>query len=249
MAVGKNKKVYKKKAGRKVVDPFKDKEWFDVKAPSVFPIRQIGKTMGTKTKGTKLVRDSLVGRVFEVSLGDLKPNGEDDAFRLFKLKAQELQGTTLLTQFHGMDMTTDKLRSLVRKWHTLVEAHADIKTTDGYYLRLHCIGFTKRRPNQTRKTSYAKGSQVRTIRRKMVEIMKRESDGCDLTELTTKLIPEIIGREIEKATVGVYPLQNVFVRKVKTLKAPKTDITRLLEAHGGAAVVTEDKGAAVEREE
>jgi hypothetical protein len=27
--------------------------------------------------------------------------------------------------------------------------------------------------------------------------------------LTTKLIPEVIGREIEKATQGIYPLQNV----------------------------------------
>ena len=83
----------------------------------------------------------------------------------------------------------------------------------------------------------------------MVEIMKRESDGCDLTELTTKLIPEIMGREIEKATVGVYPLQNVYIRKVKTLKAPKTDITRLLEAHGGVAIKEEEKGDKVERED
>ena len=160
MAVGKNKKLGKKKKGRKQIDPFKDKEWDSVRAPSVFPIRDIGYTMGTKTRGTKLIRDTLINRVFEVSLGDLKPNGEDDAFRKFKLKSEEVQGNHLLTQFHGMDMTTDKLRSLVRKWHTLVEAHVDIKTTDGYVLRLHCIGFTKRRPNQQRKTSYAKASQV-----------------------------------------------------------------------------------------
>ncbi len=48
----------------------------------------------------------------------------------------------------GMDLTTDKVRSLVRKWQTLIEAHVDVRTTDGYTLRMFCIGFTKKRQNQ-----------------------------------------------------------------------------------------------------
>jgi small subunit ribosomal protein S3Ae len=43
----------------------------------------------------------------------------------------------------------------------------------------------------------------------MVEIMAREASACSLAQLTQKLIPEVIGREIEKATQGIYPLQNV----------------------------------------
>merc|ERR1712226_1199238 len=142
----------------------------------------------------------LLGRVFEVSLGDLKTKGEDDAFRKFKLKIEEITGSQCLTNFYGMDLTTDKLRSLVRKWHTLIEANVDVKTTDGYTLRLFCIGFTKRRSNQVRKTSYAQSSQVRTIRRKMIEIMQREASVVDLAELVQrKLIAESFGRVIDKA--------------------------------------------------
>jgi small subunit ribosomal protein S3Ae len=250
MAVGKNKKLGKKrKGGRKIVDPFSKKEWYDVKAPNMFNIRQVGKTVATKTQGLKNSRDSLVGRVFEVSLGDLKTKGEDDAFRKFKLKTEEVTGFQCLTNFYGMDLTTDKLRSLVRKWHTLIEAYVDVKTTDGYYLRLFCIGFTKRRMGQNRKTSYAQSAQIRNIRRKMVEIMAREGSNCDLhTLVQTKLITELIGREITKACEGVYPLQNVMIRKVKTLKAPKTDITKLLELHGGVDSV-KDLGKPMEREE
>lgn len=43
----------------------------------------------------------------------------------------------------------------------------------------------------------------------MVEIMTRDASSCTLAQLTQKLIPEVIGRDIEKATQGIYPLQNV----------------------------------------
>jgi small subunit ribosomal protein S3Ae len=98
-----------------------------------------------------------------------------------------------------MDFTTDKVRSIVRKWQTLIEANVDVKTSDGYILRLFSIGFTKRQANQVKKTTYAQSSQVREIRAKMVEIMKREAEGSDLKELVQKFVPESIGREIEKA--------------------------------------------------
>ena len=52
--------------------------------------------------------------MFEVSLADLQ--NDEVAFRKFKLIVEDVQGKNCLTNFHGMDMTTDKLRSLVKKW-------------------------------------------------------------------------------------------------------------------------------------
>ena len=69
------------------------------------------------------------------------------------------------------------------------------------------------------------------IRRKMVEIMANQASTCDLKELVSKFIPEVIGKEIEKATSSIFPLQNVFIRKVKILKAPKFDLGKLMEVN------------------
>jgi len=67
----------------------------------------------------------------------------------------------------------------------------------------------------------------------MVDIMQKETAQVDLNGLVDKLMSEVIGREIEKKTQSIYPLHNVLIRKVKMLRAPKVDIGRLLEIHGG----------------
>ncbi|XP_025243980.1 40S ribosomal protein S3a-like [Theropithecus gelada] len=202
MAVGKNKRLTKggkKGAKKKVVDPFSKKDWYYVKAPAMFNIRNIGKTLVTRTQGTKIASDGLKGRVFE----------------------------------------------------TMIEAHVDVKTTDGYLLRLFCVGFTKKHNNQIWKTSYAQHQQVRQIRKKMMEIMTREVQTNDLKEVVNKLIPDSIGKDIEKACQSIYPLHDVFVRKVKMLKKPKFELGKLMELHGEGSssgkATGDETGAKVER--
>ncbi|KAL1789768.1 40S ribosomal S3a [Sigmodon hispidus] len=136
MAVG------KKGAKKKVVDPLSKKDWYDVKALAMFNIRNIGKTLVTRTQGTTIASDGLKGQVFEVSLADLQ--NDEVAFRKFKLITEDVQGKNCLTNFHGMDLTWDKMCSMVKKWQTMTEAHFDVKTTDGYLLHLFCVGFTKK---------------------------------------------------------------------------------------------------------
>lgn len=245
MAVGKNKRITKGKKGgkKKIVDPFTKKDWYDVKAPSVFKVRNIGKTLVTRTQGTKIASEGLKGRVFEVSLADLQEN-EDNSFRKFRLRVEDVQGKNCLTNFWGMTFTTDKLRSLVRKWQSLIEAVVEVKTTDGYTLRVFCIGFTKKLRGQVKRTCYAQSSQIRQIRKKMVERITKDASSCDLKTLVTHFIPESIGTNIEKECLGIYPLQNVFIRKAKIVKAPKFDLSKLMDVHGD---YSEDVGTQIAR--
>ena len=190
MAIGKNKRLTKGKKGgkKKVTDPFLKKEQYCVRAPSMFQTRNAGKTIITRTQGTKIASEGLKGRVFEISLADLNGGDESQAYRKIRLVCEDVQGTNVITNFHGMDMTRDKLCSLIRKWQTLIDAHIDVRTTDGYLLRVFCIAFTKKQTNQAVKsTCYAQAGQVRNIRKQMFEILNEEATKCDLKELVQKL--------------------------------------------------------------
>jgi small subunit ribosomal protein S3Ae len=237
----------KKGGKKKATNPFDKKDLYAIKAPSVFANRNAGKTIITRTAGNKIASEGLKGRVFEVSLADLNGGDESQGFRKIRLVAEDVQGTDVITNFNGLDMTRDKLCSLIRKWQSLIEAHVDVRTTDGYYLRIFAIAFTKKQSNQAVKsTCYAQAGQIRNIRKKMFEIMTEEAGKCDLKELVQKLIasPDIIAEEITKKCQTIFPLQNVFIRKVKVLKKPKFDLTKLMEMHGD---VVEDTGVALDK--
>uniref|UniRef100_A0A8C4MLK4 40S ribosomal protein S3a n=1 Tax=Equus asinus asinus TaxID=83772 RepID=A0A8C4MLK4_EQUAS len=100
----KNKRGGKKGAKKKVVDPFSKKDWYDVKAPAMFNIRNIGKTLVTRTQGTKIASDGLKGRVFKVSLADAQ--NDEVAFRKFKLITEDVQGKKCLTSMAWILLVT-----------------------------------------------------------------------------------------------------------------------------------------------
>lgn len=258
MAVGKNKGLSKggKKGGKKkVVDPFSRKDWYDVKAPNMFTTRQIGKTLVNRTQGQRIASDYLKGRVFEVSLADLQKDTDPErSFRKFRLIAEDVQDRNVLCNFHGMDLTTDKYRSMVKKWQTLIEAIVEAKTTDGYLLRVFCIGFTAKDQLSQRKTCYAQHSQVRKIRARMTEIISNEVTNSDLKQMVNKLALDSIAKDIEKLCQRIYPLHDVYIRKVKVLKKPRFDLSKLLELHGDGGgksteAVVSAEGTVVDRPE
>merc|ERR1712018_139498 len=110
MAVGKNKglsKGGKKGAKKKIVDPFTRKDWYDIKAPSIFKVRDVGKTLVNRTQGTRIASDGLKGRYMryhwliynpKLMLKEVSVNSGSSA-KMFKANC--------LTNFYGMTLTTD----------------------------------------------------------------------------------------------------------------------------------------------
>lgn len=219
------------KKGKIKQDAFAKKSWFLVRAPNIFKNRDIGRTPVNKTAAGVTSASLLKGRCFETCLADLNQD-EDQYYRKIKFVVEDTKDGVCFTDFHSMRLTTDKRKGIVRKWHSLFEAVTDVRTADGYLVRLFVIAQTQRRPNQVRKRCYAKTSQIKRIRKKMVDIMVRESVSCDIKQLFEKFFPESIGLQIERECQGIFPLKNVYVYKCKILSKPKVDQLRLRELHG-----------------
>lgn len=250
MAVGKNKRVSKggKRGGKKkVVEPMARKEWYDVVAPSVFKTRQFTKTICNKTQGTKIAADYLRGRVYEGNLADLdQTQGKDQPFRKVKFAVQEVQGRNLLTQFHGMDLTTDRLRSLVRKWGTLLETVVEAKTADGYVMRIFFIAFTRKQKTQLSKNSYSKTRLEKWVRHRITSITQKRFAKLDINQAVKQMTQDVLVDFLHKRCNPIMPLRDVKIRKVKVTRTPKFDMQKLLDSHGAIPESNEAKERIVE---
>lgn len=141
-------------------------------------------------------------------------------------------------------MTRDRLCHIVKKWQSTIESFVDVKTQDGYFMRIFAIAFTQRRKTQLKATCYASACQKAKIRKKMREIIVEEAKTCNLKQVAGKFVERQIEKRIGKECNRIFPLQNIYLKKVKMLKKPKFDFSRLMDMYSdkaGAARVIDEK--------
>jgi len=162
---------------------------------------------------------------------DLAPNQDAFHWRKIRLIVDQTEGRQAITSFYGVDTTRDELCSLIKKRKTLIEAISDVKSQDGYVLRVFVIAFTRESANQKSKTNYALSSQQKIIRRKINEIIAKEVAKANATQILNNFTSEVVEKKITKEILPIYPVKNVKVRKIKVIQRPNLDFNKLNEMH------------------
>jgi len=230
MAKGKNKLQQKRGhgKGKEQRHPFFKKQWYKLQSPpSIANSVEVGWTPVNKTIGTKLSKDGLMHRVCEVSFADIN---EQTPFpwKKVKMQVEEVKGSTLYTSFYGINIIKEKLYNYLRKRMSLIDVVCDVKTQDGYILRVLITTFTARKASQLKNNTYAKHSQVRAIRKAFVKFVARRAAGCTAGEFAQNVINEDISKKLLEKGSKIYTLSHVLVRKVKVLKKSKIDVNKLV---------------------
>jgi small subunit ribosomal protein S3Ae len=184
-------------------DARKAKQWYKVLAPEMFGRAPVGET-------TSYDPDKVVGRVIETTLGDLTNNFSKQNTKL-RFRVDKVAGDSAYTRFVGHEMTTDYIRSLVKRRTSRIDAIVDVTTTDGFQVRVKPSCFTVKR---------ARANQVKSIRELSKQVVLTKATGLDLSQLIQEVVLGKLSLDIYKEAKAVYPLRRVEVRKTEIVTEP-----------------------------
>lgn len=183
----------------------KAKLWYKVVSPEMFGRAPFGETIANDP-------ERIVGRVVETTLGDLTNNFSKQNTKL-RFRVDRVAGDAAYTKFLGHEMTTDYVRSLVKRRTSRIDSIVDVTTTDGYQVRIKPSCFTVKR---------ARANQVKSIRELSRKVILEKSKSLDLNQLIQDVVLGKLSLDIYKEAKMIYPLRRVEVRKTEIVTEPGT---------------------------
>ena len=186
---------------RKVKDKWKAKNWYTLFAPDMFNRQVIGETLTDDPS-------KLMGRVTETTVQDLTGDFSKMHIKL-QLKAHDIRGTEVFTQFVGHDMTSDYIRRLTRRKRTRTDTVIEVATKDNWKVRIKPMVITDRRIQS------AKQHAIRTI---MENTIKDVAARGTIGDLVRTMITGELSKEIASNCKKIQPISRVEVRRSEVVK-------------------------------
>jgi small subunit ribosomal protein S3Ae len=195
------KKVAPKTASRKVKDRWKAKEWYKIHAPMMFNQVQLGETPSADPA-------SLIGRTTEVTVHDLTGDFSKMHVKL-KFRVDDVRGFEAHTIFVGQDLTSDYIRRLTRRKKTKTDHVIDVRTKDGYVVRIKPMSITDKRIQASQETA------VRTL---MTNELQKAASEMTISDLVKHIISGDLAKMLSNVAKVIVPIKRVEIRKTEVLE-------------------------------
>ncbi|MEM2925972.1 MAG: 30S ribosomal protein S3ae [Candidatus Bathyarchaeia archaeon] len=189
--------------GRRVRDKWRAKAWFSVYSPPYFGEVELGDIPANEGKG-------LLGRSVQTSLYDVTKDPSHMNI-VITFQITDVDGNKAKTIFKGHEYARDYLRTLIRRGSKRVDGIFNVKTKDGYGLRLSVLACTLRRINS------AQGSAIRRI---MGKILEERSQVLNFEQLVQEAVLGKLASDIYNEAKKIAPLRHVGISKSKLLFTP-----------------------------
>jgi small subunit ribosomal protein S3Ae len=205
-------------AARKVKDKWKAKTWYKVHAPRMFNEVVIGETPSADP-------EYLIGRTADVTVQDLTGDFSKMHIKL-KFKIVSAEGEDAKTVFIGHELTSDYVRRLTRRKKTKTDHVVDVKTTDGFVIRIKPMSIAEKR---------IQSSQEDGMRAVMDKTLKDMGTERSLSDIVKAIVSGDLAKELARACRVVIPVKRIEIRKSEILAFGEGDPESIMEVVAPAA--------------
>jgi small subunit ribosomal protein S3Ae len=186
---------------RRVRDTWKEKQWYKITSPKAFGGNEIG---NTPSRDPEL----LLKRRVDVTMRELTGDFSKQYIKL-KFQIDNVAGNSAETKFIGHQVTTDYVRSMIRRGTSRIDTPVIVNTNDGHTMKVQVLAITTRR---------AKSSQQKYMRETIQELLTKIAAQKSYEELIEGLVIGKIASEIYHKAKKIYPLKRVEIIKTKVLE-------------------------------
>jgi len=184
-------------------DSYKKKTWYSIAAPEMFGTHDIGATLADEP-------EKLIGRSVSTTVGQLTNDFSKQNIKLH-FKISEVTAGAARTKFVGHQLTRDYIGSLVRRDSSRIDGNIEVVTRDGYRIRVKPTCMTINR---------AKASQVKAIRKSMIDVVSKRARKLDFARFTEEVVLGKLSAKIYRNTKNIYPLKRVEILKTEVNSEP-----------------------------
>lgn len=186
---------------RRVRDTWKEKKWYKIMTPTEFGDAEIGSTPARDP-------EILVNRSVESSMRELAGDFSKQYIKLY-FRISGVSGDIANTEFVGHQVTTDYVRSMIRRGTSRIDSISTVTTKDGKRLKVHVLGVTIKR---------AKSSQQKFIRETMERMVKEAAAQKTFQELIEDIVGGKMASHIYHEAKKIYPLKRVETVKTRIIE-------------------------------
>ncbi|MCD6503450.1 MAG: 30S ribosomal protein S3ae [Thermoplasmata archaeon] len=192
-----------RKLAKSARDKWRAKEWYKIIAPDYFNRVVLGETPADDPS-------KVIGRVAEVTVADIGGPIRRSYIKLY-FKVYRVHGLEAHSRFIGHEMTQESVQKMVKRKRSRIDGVFDVRTKDGYLVRVKPIIITMARVNTSRK------DKIRKIAKEVVEEIASQTRFEDFVHM---LIDGRLAEEIKKRAKVVYPIRECEIRKSEVLLEP-----------------------------
>jgi len=189
----------KKRKSSKKVDKWKLKKWYTVVAPDIFDKKEIGEIISSDPS-------NLENRLVPVPATDLigrsKPEWD---YSTFNFRVESVKDNTVYTKMVGLEVAFSYLRALSKRRRTVMHDVIDVKTKDGYDVRLKLMVVTLKKVS-----SVVEKNLRKELINKVLELAKTKT----YQELIRDIIDGRFTATIFKHVNRINPIQHLVIKKL-----------------------------------